>query len=387
MGRLLGPSEYGVLTAIISLLFISAAIAGTIQTTVTKYSSIYFSSENIGKIKILFYSITKRILFITFFILIIILIFRQNIASFLNLDSVLPIIFLGIMIVIHGLTAIGRGVLQGAKQFKDLGINIVLEVLFKLGIGVVLIIVGLKASGAVFGFLLATLFSYILIFLPIRKILRKEQTDNNKIEIKKFYKEISFIMVSTILISLFSYLDINLVKHFFSSYETGQYSAVVQIGRIILFISGAISIVVFPRMSEKFIRNENTKSTILKSFGIVFLISIILLIIYYFFPEFIIKMMYGDEYTPVAYLIFRYGIFMLLISLINLQIYYFISVGKFWYLIFLFFSVIGQLTIINFFHNSLEIVIWILVINATIVFLFNNLLIFAFNKRKKNVLK
>jgi len=46
MGRLLGPSEYGVLASVLSLLFIAGAIAVTIETTSAKYASTYLARHD-----------------------------------------------------------------------------------------------------------------------------------------------------------------------------------------------------------------------------------------------------------------------------------------------------------------------------------------------------
>jgi len=386
MGRLLGPSEYGVLASIISFLFITAAITSTIQTTSAKYTSVYLVEDDIGKIRNFFYTITKRLLIFIVVIFIIIIIFINKIASFLKIDSIYPIIFLGFITIGGLLISIGRGTLQGVKKFKSLGINLVLEVLLKLILGIILVYFGLKANGAIFGFMLATLFSYLFIFLPLREILRGKIDDNvnSKINIRKFYKSIFLILVSAILFSLLSYTDIILVKHFFTSYETGYYSAAAQIGRIILFFPGAVSIVIFPRLSEKFTKKENLQSTILKSLAIIALTSIAFLIIYFFFPEFIMKLVYGSKYLAASGLVFKYGIFMTFISFIFLQIFYFISIGKFWYLIYLFFILIEQISLIWLYHNNLGLILLILIANSFLLFLLNLVLIFFYGKKIKN---
>ena len=378
MGRMLGPSEYGVLVSITSLLYISGTIGATVQTTLTKNSSSYLAKGDLNKVRILFYLITKRLFIITVIIFIIILIFINQITAFLKLNSIYPLIFLGIMIVGGSLVAIGKGVLQGIQNFKSLGIISILEVLLKLGLGVILVYIGFKSGGAIFGLMLATLFSYFFILIPLRKILWKKDNKaiDDKINLKKFYKNISLILISTILISILSYIDIVLVKHFFTSYETGQYSAAAQIGRIILFFPGAISIVIFPRLSEKFTKKESVRNTVIKSFAIILAVSVVFLIFYYFFPKLVIGIIYGKQYLLASTLVFKYGIFMTLISMINLQIFYFIAIDKFWYLISLLLVVVLQVFLIWIYHANLDIVIWILVFVSFIFFLVNSMLMF-----------
>jgi len=384
IGRMLGPSEYGVLISIISLLYISGALVGAIQNTLVKKTSNYFAEGDLNKVRILFYSITKRLFITTAIIFIVLLIFINQITAFLKLDSVYPLIFLGIMIVVGSLAAIGKGVLQGVQNFKSLGIISILEVLLKFGLGVILVYIGFKAGGAIVGFMLATLFSYFLIFIPLRKILKRNNKKivESKINLKGFYKSISLVLISTILFSVLSFIDITLVKHFATPYEAGQYSSASQIGRIILFVSGAIGIVIFPRLSEKFSKNESLKNVVMKSFAIVLATSIIFLTFYYFFPKLIIGLIYGDQFLLASNLIFKYGIFMTLIAMINLQIFYFIAIDRFWYLISLALAVILQISLIWSYHMDLDMIIWILVFVSFVVFMVNGLLMYL-NSRKR----
>jgi len=386
MGRLLGPSEYGILTSIISFLFITGTIAGTIQTTSAKYAAVYLAEENIGKIRSFFYQITKRLLAFSVVILIIIIVLLNKITSFLKIDSIYPLIFLGIMIIEGSLISIGRGTLQGMKKFKSLGINSVLEVLLKLILGIVLVYFGFKANGAIFGFMLATLISYLFIFPLLRDVLvkRVDRDIDNKVDIKEFYKSIFFILISTVIFSLISYTDIILVKHFFSSSDTGFYSAAAQIGRIILFFPGAVGIVILPRLSEKYTKKENINITFFKGSAIIALISVGFLIVYYFFPGFLMNLIYGSKYLAASGLIFRYGIFMTFISLVTLQIFYFISIGRYWYLIYSFFILIEQIAVIWLYHNNLGLVLLILIINSFVLFLLNLILIIFYGKKIKN---
>jgi len=386
MARLLGPSEYGILTSIISILFITGTIVGTINITVTKYTSIYHAEENTGKIRTFFLSTTKGMLISTIIVFIIIMIFKNKIASFLNLELTYSIIFLGVILIEGSIISIGRGVLQGMKKFRSLGINVILEVVLKISLGVILVLLRFKASGAIFGFLLATLISYFFIFPSVRKILSRGETSKNidRIDIKKIYKSTFFILISTILLSLISYTDIVLVKHFFTSYETGYYSAAAQIGRIILFFPAAVSVVVFPRLSEKYTKKENINITFFKGLTIMTLISAVFLIVYYFFPEFLMNLIYGSKYLGASGLIFRYGIFMTFISLITLQIFYFISIGRYWYLIYSFFILIEQIALIWIYHNNLGLILLILIINSFVLFLLNLILIIFYSRKTKN---
>lgn len=374
MGRLLGPSEYGVLTTMFSLLYISGAITGTFQTSVTRNIAAYNAQNNKYKIKNFFNKITIRFFILSCFIFILLVLLLKPIKSFLNMESSLPFIILGMVILIGSLASVATGIIQGLGRFKILGFNSILGTGLKLLLGILFIYLGFKSFGAVIGVMLSMVIAYLIIIISMKDILRLKISGSidSSIDIKTFYKSTTMILISTILLTLISYIDIVLVKHFFSSENTGYFSAASQIGRIILFFPGAIGIVIFTRLSEKFEKKESLRGTFLKSFLILLFTSIFFLLLYFFFPELITRIMYGSSFViATSNLILLYGLFMTLIGFINLQVLYFISIKKFWYLIYLSIFIIIEIVLIFNYHETLEIVLWIEIITSIIVFLIN----------------
>jgi O-antigen/teichoic acid export membrane protein len=386
MGRLLGPSEYGVLTTLISLLYVAGAITGTFQTSVTRNISAYNAQNNKYKIKIFFNKVTIRFFALACLIFILIALLLKPITSFLNMESSSPFIILGVVIILGSLISVVIGIIQGMGRFKILGLNSILGTGLKLLLGILFIYLGFKSFGAVLGIMLSMVISYLIITLSINDILRLKIPDNinSSIDLKAFYKSTIMILISTILFTLISYIDIVLVKHFFSSENTGFFSAASQIGRIILFFPGAIGIVIFPRLSEKFEKNESLRGTFLKSFLVLLITSIFFLILYFFFPELITRIMYGSSFiNATSKLILLYGLFMTIISFINLQILYFISIKKFWYLIYLFIFIVVEIVLIFNYHDTLRMVLWIEIVTSGVVLLINIFVMLILSKTLK----
>jgi len=386
MGRLLGPSEYGVLTTLISLLYVAGAITGTFQTSVTRNISTYNAQNNEYKIKSFFNKITIRFFILSCFIFILLALLLKPIKSFLNMKSSLPFVILGIVIILGSLTSIVTGIIQGMGRFKILGLNSILGTSLKLLLGILFIYLGFKSFGAVMGIMLSMVVAYLFIIFSIMDILRLKISGNidTSIDIKAFYKSTAMILISTILLTLISYIDIVLVKHFFSSENTGYFSAASQIGKIILFFPGAIGIVIFSRFSEKFEKKENLRGTLIKSFLILAVTSIFFLLLYFFFPELITLIIYGGSFiNSTSKLILLYGFFMTIVGFINLQVLYFISVKNFWYLIYLFVFIAAEIVLIFNYHNTLKMVLWIEIITSIVVFLINTINMLVLSKTLK----
>ena len=389
MGRILGPSGYGELATLISLIFISGALTSAFQSSVARSATVYNVERNNYKIKQFFILVTIRFFILSCLIFILILLFLKPLTIFLKMESYLPLIILGIIIIEGSLSSVITGIVQGIGRFKALGLNTILSTALKLILGVILVYTGFHTFGAVLGIMLSTLIAYFILVFSIRDILRLDIKNNNyalntdnDIDLKGFYMGAIMVLMSTILFTFMSYIDIVLVKHFFSSEDTGYFAAASQIGKIILFFPAAITTVVFPKFTEKFEKKERLKNSFLKSFLILFLISVFFLVFYYFFPDIITKVVYGSVYEDSSKLIFLYGVFATFISFINLQMYYFFSVKNYWYLIHFFIIIIIEVIFIIYLYKSIIVILWIEIIASFIIFILNIINMFITSRRR-----
>lgn len=387
MGRILGPSEYSTLALIVSFLIIITYITSTIQTFIAKQSAIYFVENKNDQLRKLIRKFSLWVLIITFTIFFIITISMKYIKTFLNVNSLIPILMLGLIIIISSQLSIGRGVLQGTKKFIHLGSNQLLENVLKLILGIIFIYLNLKSIGAIIGIVIGLLISFIIVYLPIKNNLKSTLDNINKSSNHKdlknedmFRRSIFYTITMTVVFAIISYSDIVLVKHFFLPLESGYYSAINQIGKIILFSPMAIGMVILPRLSEKKVKKKKLLNTILKGLLLVSITSFVFLIFYFFYSENIVSLMFGKEYISASSLVFNYGLFMTFIALISLQLYYFIVMDKFIYLIILLFFLVEQITMLFFFHSSLNVIILILLINSIVLFSLSLFLIFYYER-------
>ena len=116
IGRMLGPTEYSVLTAVLSLFVIISVPTQTIQTVISKYSSTFMAKKHINKISYLFFRSFKKLTIYGSIIFIIFFFIASPVAQFLNIDSIAPIIALGSVVAVSIVTPAGRGLLLGLLQ-------------------------------------------------------------------------------------------------------------------------------------------------------------------------------------------------------------------------------------------------------------------------------
>jgi len=357
MARMLRIEAYGELQSLISIFMIVGVLATALSTVLAKYTAAFRTKEKWGSINNLFSFFTGKVLIVTIIFSIIVIALSPYMVSFLKLTSALPVIILGVGFVITFLTAINRGIIQGLEQFKELSIIGIIQVCFKILLGVFLVKLGFDVNGAVGAIVLAGLIGYLISFLPIKFLLKRAK---EKIETKEIFQYFFPVFFTLLFLTLFYNVDIILVKHFFSAQTAGEYSALAILGHIIFFMAGPIVGVMFPMAAAAHSNHADPTKVIKKTIFLVSLIGIAILFFYFLFGDFIIKILIGSKFLSISKFLGWFGIAMFLYSLVSLFTQYFLSIEKIKCTYLVGAGILLQIILISIFHNSLWQIIWIM---------------------------
>lgn len=357
MGRMLGPSDYGVLVSLVSLLYLVSVFSTTLTTITIKFTADYFSAGQFGKIHLLIKKLAKRFFWVGLAVFFIFLLTAKFIAKFLQINHPSLIIIIGAFSLILFLISINRGVIQGLQKFGHLAVNVSVEGLLKLILAIIFVVLGWKVFGPVAAILVACLFAYLISFVPISFLFKKKFQSIDK---KKFILySLPTLFIIFFSVSLYN-SDIILVKHFFPSREAGLYSALSTLGKIVFFASGAIAQAMFP-MTAYLTRRKKDPSKILKQTIILSsLISLVVLILYFIFPKYLVTILFGKEYLEISSYLFYFGLVFFIFSLSNIFISFYLSIHKLRFVYFLALVALLEIILIAFFHQSIMQIIFIL---------------------------
>ncbi|MEI6816815.1 MAG: oligosaccharide flippase family protein [Bacteroidota bacterium] len=321
--RMLGPDAYGEFGALIALLLMMILPAGAIGAAITKYTARYSADNQNGKITILRNKIQKNVLVISGIILLIIIAFSKIIADYMKIPSVIPIIIIGFSMVFALLLPINRGVLQGLKMFQVLSINSVLEAFIRILLLAALLFNGLGVNGALISYGLSSLVAFFIIF-PYLKGPKNEITEYNAIEIKPIYRFAFHVFIITIVLQSIQNIPSIFIKHYYTDEFTGNWTAALNLARLSLFITGAISSVMFPEIVRE--KEVHVKRKIFyKATLLVCLVTSAMAIIFIFLPELLIKMLYGKDYLEAVPILKWMGFAMIPFGLLQLRMDYFLA--------------------------------------------------------------
>lgn len=352
MGRLLGPSSYGELAALFSLIGLLGIFTSSLGLVVVKYISAARTKEEITDLagwinrKTIFFSISFAIL---------ILIFSPAISNFLKIESPILIVLIAVTIILGYPSFFNRSILQGLLKFREVVIGVLLENSTKLILGVLLVYVGFSVFGAMIGVLAAGLIGWGLSLYFIREYLGKEvkRPPNFKSMLKFSIPVFIYSMATT---SLYS-TDLVLVKHFLTSHDAGLYAALSTLGKIIFFAAAPISSVMFPMISKRQTSGESFRRVFFYSLALTLMISTAVLLLYWFFPKWAIQILYGSLYLGASPLLVKFGIFMTLFTLSVLLINLYLSLGDVKVVLLPLVAAGLQIIGLWFYHSNLEAVI------------------------------
>ena len=371
MSRTLGPAGFGILASFLSICFIIELPISTIQTVVAKYVSSFKVHNQYGMIRLLFFRSLQKLLPYSGLGLIVFFLSSGYVSSFLKIPSRTPVIFLGIVFFLLLIIPVVRGTLQGLQKFGYLGTNLSIDATLRLLFGFYLVNLGMGVNGALGGIALAIGVAFLAAFMPLRFLFKQRRSTESEINSSEIYAFFWPVSLALLFFAILTNVDILVVKHFFSPLEAGYYSVLSIVGRGFLTSALAVSMVMFPKVSELETQKKDSSSILKNSLLICVLLCSVGILTCFFFPRFIIVTVFGSKYLNISSLLRVFGIAISPLVLVHLLINYNLARHRTNFLYVLVFGVVFYVILLSLFHSSLKQVVRILGSVGTITLILN----------------
>lgn len=319
-GRFLAPAEYGRLESIITLNYFMSVFTGAFL-----FSAINFLG-NVKKKKInsAVHALKKLALKITLILEIVFLISIPFLKRFLRLDNYNLLLIYALWLSFSLLPLVFSAALQSRLKFFYAASANVLATFFKLLTTLLFLLWEGKETTALSGWIIFSIVLLIINYIFVNKIWGKQPIEEIQITNKFWHFSSLALIVNLSLTSLYS-SDILLVRFFFTETQSGIYSALSVLGKIIFFGATAILMVSYP-LFIKYQRNiKRLKQTFLFSFVFVFSIAALGILAYLLFPHLFIKILYGNQYKAVGQHMFKFALFTGLLAVFNFLCRFFLA--------------------------------------------------------------
>ena len=368
-GRALGPSDYGVFSALLGIAYLAAVFTNTVQTGVANVVARFTGTDASGSIKDLAIRSLKKLILVGFVATIVLAAISPLVASFLHIrtENVLvlsPIVFFLIIMPLN------RGLLQGLQRFKALSINVSSEGVFKLlGAFVFITLLGWRVNGATLAFISAAAFPFFLAFFALKPVYSKK-VRRIPIDSSEVYKYTLPVFLFLLSATLFFTVDILLVKHFFPSVDAGHYGAASLIGKIVFFAVMPLSQVMFSKVSKIKRNTKDARRLLKKTLVLSVLVGVSGSTLYFLVPRFIINFMFGSDFLDISNILGLFGIVMMLYAIMYALAMFLLAIRKSHFIFGLLFLNIGEIVLIWLFHETLFMVLFQLLITILLMVLF-----------------
>jgi len=352
MGRFLTPGEYGELLALLSLLYMVSVLFDTINASAVKLSALYGDSRKLVSKGSFLILVTGFLLY--FFLLVV----SVPLSGFLNIQklSYFSLVFLSVPLGM--LLSFYQGILRGLQKFGNLAISLSSWAVFKFVVGLALVLSGLGVVGGILGFPIASLFTIFLTLVFIgRKTEASEIESAKPLDLRDFLRYSKFAFLVMLSYASLWNSDVVLVKHYFPPTIAGQYSAISVVGRIALFSTKAVGLVVLPKVT----RSGKNWKMLLKALEFTLIVLGMILVLYYLVPEFVLNLFYGSKYADLTPYIWKYGLAMSFLGMVNVMMNYGLATNNFKIVYCMIFGVLMEILGIMLYHGSIEAVINVVV--------------------------
>jgi O-antigen/teichoic acid export membrane protein len=354
--RLLGPEQYGVLVTLLALIIIVGMPAMALQMTLVKKTAIFKAHNEFGSIEKLF---KKTLLWFTILGAVYFSVFAAagsglgGIKEFFHIDDAGLFFILGGISFIAILATVVRGILQGLQNFIGFGGTLIVDAAVRLiALYIFVSVLSWGTKGALATTFAGTTFAFITGFILLKQIFSYKESGGEVIRKMDLFTFAMPVFLSMFGLALLSYIDVFMVKHFFSSYDAGLYSATSMVGKAFLYFPSAIAMTLFPKAAESHELNRDTISLLGKSLALTAAICMLGIVFCFFFPKVIIGIMFGAKYYAIEGVIRIFGVAILPLVLFNILLNYCLAIHKYGFIYIMYAGIIIYATALWFFHGT-----------------------------------
>ncbi len=354
--RQLGVTTYGELYALINAAVIAALPAAFVAPVVAQLAAEFRALHDDGHLRGLTDSVNGGFAKLALIYLVMALLGSFWFARFLHVPA-WSVPFVGLIAGGALFVSALRAVAQGTQDFGGYSISNAAEGVAKvLGIGV-LIAVGFKLGGAIFGFLLGPLCALIYLWLRLNRRYASSRSQSMRYDWRRLLNAGAGAAAATIATALMGSADVVLVKHFFDAHAAGLYAAASLGGKTLLYLVGFVPTVLLPQAADRHARGAPTREVLFMSLLMFSSIALCGLFIFKFFGTFVLHALVGHAYDAATPLLVTYGLAMVLLALTNALTYYGIATHRLAFTVPLFICTFGTLGAIATHHPSLATVV------------------------------
>jgi O-antigen/teichoic acid export membrane protein len=283
-------------------------------------------------------------------------------AQFLRIDSPWPLWAAAFALLLLFLRPVTDGTLQGIQNFFGLGSVQILQSVLRLLFVILLLSIGLQATGAIVALPLASTVVLVVAIFLLRTYFRAPNPVSPPRPISWRYSTLT--LIGLLAYGLMINIDPILVRRFFGEAAAAAYAPVVTLGKLNLFIPLGIGLVLFPKATQRHAAGRDSRPVLMLALVATLIPGLLLTIFYYLFPAQIVERVFGDAYTDPGILLAMVGLATTLYAGISIWLNYALSLERRLFVFALASIVALQIVAMILFHMELTAIALIMIVTG-----------------------
>ncbi len=300
--RLLSAASYGDLTALTAFVVIAAVPTGAAQTIVAGRVAVLQADGDANGVRYLIRHAAAHIALIALILGVIYTACIPLVKTVLGLQTVGPAIALAPLLVLAFFIPVAYGVLQGMERFVALGALMLASACSRLVIGLPwTLLAGGGAGGPLLGQAIGNLLALLATAWLIRQYMLRSGTGAASSGLRRRPDARTLAAGGAfIAFALISNLDVLLAKILLSAHAAGEYAALATIEKIVIFLPGAIAVVMVPS-AAKARHAEGSAARVLRLAALLVVLTTMLVAVpAAIAPHLVLQTMFGAKYVGAA---------------------------------------------------------------------------------------
>ena len=300
--RVLEPASYGDLTALLALLVVLTVPTVAAQTVIAERVASSLAAGQLDRARYLIRHALAHVAVIAMVVGFVYTLSIPFIVDLLDLQATGPAIALAPLVTLTFLLPVAMGTLQGMDRYLAFGFMLLAIAVSRIAFGVPWASTAAGGSG---GAIAGQALGVGVVLAGAAWLLRGDLIGRGtgaatsglrrKPDVRAVSAGLAFVAFAVI-----SNLDILLAKLFLSSEEVGLYAALSTIGKVIMFLPGAVAVVMVPNAARaRHTRRESAR--VLRIAGLlVAATTLVAALPAALAPEFLVETMFGSDYTDAT---------------------------------------------------------------------------------------
>jgi glycosyltransferase involved in cell wall biosynthesis/O-antigen/teichoic acid export membrane protein len=317
ISRLLGPSHYGALGAVLQVLSVLAVPLGAVALAVTQAVV-----SGAGKGRRSLRNLTVKAALWGVGAMVSILALSPLMDGFLNLKSPATDLALAVWVPVAVVGAVLQGALLGELRFVPVALATFLGGgVLRLASGAVLVWAGFGLGGALAATVIGQVFATAALVLVARREVFAKGLDQVRISLRDASLSVAALAGYTTLTGI----DTFLARHYLESVAAGRYAAAAIAGHIALYLPGALLTVAFPRLASANATGTSARKTLIETLGLVTVIGLAAFAVLAGMPGVVVDALFGADYLGAAKVVGIIALASVLLGVTGLLTYFHIA--------------------------------------------------------------